>query len=260
MKGRFLFLGTGASAGIPLIGCKCPVCLSPSPYNKRLRSSAFVELAGKRFLIDAGPDFRQQALHHKIDHIDGLLLTHTHFDHIAGIDDLRVFSFKDARSLPCLLSEESLEEIKERYKYFFRPIGEALSVAAQFTFHVLDDEMGKLDFQGVSIGYLSYLQGHMKVTGYRFGNFAYLTDLKQYDDSIFVGLKGVDFLVVSALREGPSEVHLSVEEAVAFSQKVGARRTYLTHLCHAIDHEEVEKRLPQEIRLGFDGCEIRFEA
>lgn len=258
MHGTFLFLGTGGSAGIPVIGCKCPVCKSPSHYNKRLRPAGLIEVGGKRLLVDVGPDFRQQALAQGIDEIDALLLTHTHYDHIAGIDELRLFYLKTKKALPCLLSQESFEELRKRYSYLFQPIGEVPTISAQLEFQILEEEIGQVDFLGLLIQYVSYEQGQMGVTGYRLGDFAYVSDICDYEESIFVGLAGVKTLVLSALSFDPSPVHLTIREAMEFAERVGAKKTWLTHLNHRVHHEETEKLLPPSVRLGYDGLKLEF--
>ena len=256
--GKFLFLGTGASAGVPVIGCKCAVCASTSPYNHRLRPSGLLKIGGHNLLIDVGPDFRTQALKHKIDTLDGLLLTHTHYDHIAGIDDLRIYYLRSGKPLPCLLSRETFKELKDRYHYFFRPVNHAPTLSAQFEFHLLDKEMGEAEFVQTKIGYMSYFQGKMKVNGFRVGDFAYVSDLRDYDASIFAALKGVRKLVLNALQEDPSEIHLTLDEAVAFAEKVGAEETRLTHISHGLEHTGTNRKLPPKIQLGFDGLEMEF--
>ena len=257
MEGTFLFLGTGASAGIPIIGCHCPVCSSHSVHNRRLRPSGLIKLKDKTFLIDVGPDFRQQALLHRIDHLDGLLLTHTHFDHIAGIDELRAYYFQSKKPLPCLLSEESLELLKQRYDYLFEPLQENGSLRAQFQFQALQD-FGRVEFAGYSIDYLSYSQCGMKVTGFRIGPLAYISDIHDYDETVLLALKGVQKLIVSAIGSESSHAHFSVDEAVEFSRKIGAQRTWLTHISHHLDHDAAEHFLPPDIRMGYDGLEISF--
>src|SRR3990167_3054368 len=199
-KGTFLFLGTGGSAGIPMIGCPCAVCTSSDPHNQRLRPSGLLKIAGKSFLIDVGPDFRSQALKYRIHHLDGLFLTHTHYDHIAGIDELRIFYLRSKKPLPCLLSLESLTDLKRRYDYLFQPLEAATSLSAQLDTHVLEADSGSTDFAGIQIGYCSFFQGKMKVTGLRVGNFAYISDIRNYDESVFAQLQGVELLVLSALR------------------------------------------------------------
>ena len=255
MQGSFLFLGTGASAGVPVIGCHCAICSSNSPRNRRLRSSGLIEVGSKRFLIDVGPDFREQALTHKIEKLDGLLLTHTHYDHIAGIDELRIYNIRGQKPMPCLLSKESFADIQKRYDYFFK---EQASMSAQFTFQLLEDGMGSVEFEGMRFDYLSYSQQGMRVNGYRFGSFAYVSDIREYDESIFTSLKGVKQLVLSALRFEPSKVHFSIEEAIEFARIVGASQTYLTHISHNVDYEADSKKLPPGIHLGCDGLKIEF--
>jgi phosphoribosyl 1,2-cyclic phosphate phosphodiesterase len=257
-KGRFLFLGTSASAGVPVIGCKCPVCLSSLPHNRRLRPSGLLNIGNLSFLIDVGPDFREQALKYHIDTLSGLILTHTHYDHIAGIDELRIYYLRSKQKLPCLLSMESLEDLRKRYYYLFQPIGEVPTLSAQLDFTLLEEDMGDIEFLGVKFSYVSYFQGGTKVNGFRVGDFAYISDIRDFDPSIFVGLKGVRKLVVSALRDEPSPLHLSIDEAVAFAREVNAEETRLTHISHVLDHEIVNRRLPPEIQLGYDGLEMEI--
>lgn len=257
MHASFLFLGTGASAGVPIIGCPCAVCHSTNPRNKRLRPSGLLRLGGKVLLIDIGPDFRQQALVHNLTQLDGLLLTHTHYDHVAGIDELRVMNFRQKAPFPCLLSQESLDDLHRRYYYLFQKPSSTASHAAQLACQALEGESGETEFLGLRIQYVSYAQGGMKVTGFRMGNFAYISDIREYAPTIFDALRGVEKLVLSALRAERSPVHLSIAEAAEFAERVGARETYLTHLSHAVDAEHA---LPQGVALGYDGLEVSFDA
>jgi phosphoribosyl 1,2-cyclic phosphate phosphodiesterase len=259
MKGSFLFLGTGASTGVPKIGCKCAVCTSKDPRNQRLRPAGLLKVGGKTILIDVGPDFRQQALKAGIEDLDGLMLTHTHFDHIAGIDELRVFNFRHKKPFPILLSKESSDDLHKRYYYLFRERKEGDSLAVSLDCRVLPSESGEIEFLGIPVRYVSYSQASMKVNGFRIGSFAYVSDIREHSDEIFSALKGVDSLVLSALRDGPSPVHLSLTEAAAFAKKVGAKRTWLTHLSHSIDYETVSAKLPQGMQLGLDGLSLEFE-
>ncbi len=255
---KFLFLGTGGSMGIPVIGCKCAVCTHGGHYNKRKRTSAYIEIDDKRFLIDVGPDFRMQALMYGITQIDGVLLTHTHFDHIAGIDELRIFNFLQKKPLPTLLSASSYEDLQRRYFYLFQTGKEKGSTTAKLDCRLLQSDFGSLDFEGVSVDYASYWQMGMQVNGYRFGKLAYLTDVQRYDEKIFEFLKGVKTLVLSALRYKDSPFHLTIPKAIAFAQKVGAERTFFTHLDHEVEHDTVNAKLPQGIELSYDGLEIGF--
>ncbi len=260
MKGTFLFLGTGASAGVPIIGCTCAVCSSQDPRNQRLRPSGLIRMGDRTLLIDVGPDFRQQALRHRISHLDGLLLTHTHYDHIAGIDELRVLNFRMKKSFPCLLSAASYRDLKTRYYYLFEEEAAPEYKAARLDCHVLPDDQGEIEFLGLKIGYISYTQADMQVNGFRIGDFAYISDIREYNEKIFDSLRGVRTLVLSALRAEPSRVHLTLDEAVAFAERVGAKHTWLTHLSHALDHEKACQLLPSHVQLGYDGLEFSFQA
>lgn len=258
--GTFQFLGTGASAGVPVIGCDCSVCKSTDPLNHRLRPSGLIRIQDKVVVIDVGPDFRFQALKYKIHTLDGVLLTHTHYDHIAGIDEIRAFNIQKKKNIPVLLSQSSLDDLKKRYYYLFQEKERQGSFAAQIEPQILPQDIGSVEFLDLSVQYVSYFQANMNITGYRIGNFAYITDIRKYEHSIFDFLEGVDTLVLSALKEEPSYVHFSFEEAVAFARKVKCKKTWLTHLSHASDHQTACKKLPPDVQLGFDGQEISFYA
>jgi len=258
MKGQFLFLGTGASMGTPVVTCRCAVCCSHDLRNHRMRPSGLMTVGRKRILFDAGPDFRTQALKHNLIDLDAVILTHTHFDHIAGIDDLRVFYFIHHQTLSCLLSEESYEDLKLRYNYFFPKSHSPLTQPSRFNFHILKDDFGHVEFQDLQWDYLSYLQNNMKVTGYRLDTFAYVLDIREYSEKIVDALKGVEVLILSALREPSSPAHLSLNEAVDLSRKVGAKMTWLSHIAHDLEHKEVNQKLPSNIQLAYDGLEIIF--
>ena len=256
MQAKFLFLGTGASGGVPLIGCHCAVCSSAFIFNKRMRSAGLLSVGEKKYLIDVGPDFRAQALQHRIDHLDGVLITHAHADHIAGIDDLRAYYFLTAQKLPCLLSQETFQEIQRRFPYLFIT-GENRSLSAQLDFHFLEKDFGQCDFAGLNLSYLTYFQLEMKVNGFRFGNFAYISDIRTYSEDIFSHLKGSEILVLSALRHQPTQMHFSIEEAIAFSHRVGAKMTYFTHIAHDLDHQNII--LPSGFALSYDGLQLSIE-
>lgn len=258
MEGKFLFLGTGSSMGTPVVTCECAVCLSKDPHDHRMRPAGLMTIDGRRFLFDAGPDFRAQALKYNVRDLNAVIFTHTHFDHIAGIDDLRVFYFIHHKTLPCMLSHESYEDIKLRYDYFFRKSEDNTVGPSRFDFQVLQNDFGTFEFQGLSWNYLSYMQNHMKVTGYRLGKFAYVLDIHDYSEKVIEALKGVEVLVLSALRYTRSPAHLSIEEAVDFSRKVGAKMTWFSHIAHNLEHQEANQKLPPDIRLAYDGLEIIF--
>lgn len=259
MQAKFLFLGTGGSLGVPIVTCKCAVCTSISQFNKRLRPSAFLSIDNKNFIIDVGPDFRSQALHYQIDKLDGVLLTHSHYDHIGGMDDLRVFYFFQKKQLPTLLSQETYESIKLRFHYFFLDELPSLSPKTQLNIQLLEKDFGQTHFEGVSIKYVSYYQKDMKVTGFIFKKtLAYISDIRQFEKSVLTALKGIDILIISALDYTPSNGHFSIQEAIEFSNSVEAKRTFLTHITHHLDHDETNSKLPPNIRLAHDGLELSF--
>ncbi len=254
----FLFLGTGGSAGVPMVGCHCPVCKSDNPHNTRLRPSGLLKINGKTFLIDCGPDLRYQALVHEIDYIDGVLITHTHFDHVGGLDELRTYYLLHGQILPCLVSLETLDGLKKRYDYLFAEKTWGKSLAAQLHFQVLEQDRGKTEFMHQELQYVSYEQGNCPVNGYRFGKFAYISDIRKYPETIFADLQGVETLILSALRETPSQMHFSFSEAIEFSHRVGAKQTYFTHISHETDHEKVNKKLPKGFALAYDGLTLEL--
>ncbi|QVL57273.1 MAG: MBL fold metallo-hydrolase [Simkaniaceae bacterium] len=253
---KLLFLGSGGSMGIPVIGCKCAVCRSTSSYNKRLRPSVLITNGNKRYLIDIGPDYRMQALKYGIDTLDGLLLTHTHYDHIAGLDELRIYTFVQKKPVPCLLSRETLEELKIRYHYFLPPHETDDVHATKLKFQVLEGDEGKTNFEGLPMTYISYDQLGMKVNGFCFGSLAYVTDILDFKEEVFDYLKGIETLVISGRRWEKSKAHLSLEDAMKFSKKTGAKKTYFTHISHEIAHEETKKDLPEGFFLAYDGLEL----
>ena len=242
--------------GVPIIGCQCVVCLSTSPYDQRLRPSVLLKVRGKQFLIDIGLDYRTQALRYQINTLDGVLLTHTHYDHIAGLDELRIYAFRKKKGVPCLMSKETLEELKVRYHYLFPSDESGDLYKAKLSFQELEGKEGETSFEGLQVRYFSYTQMGMSVTGFRFGNLAYVTDIFEYDVGIFEQLEGVDTLIISAIGWEQSKAHLSMEEVMEFAKKAGVKKTYLTHLSHEVHYEKTLKKLPRGFALAYDGMEI----
>ena len=256
MKGILTILGCGASLGVPAIACECSVCRSLDPKNKRLRTSALLEVDGKKVLIDAGPDFRQQALRQGIVHIDGIILTHIHFDHIAGIDDTRVFSFHHQKAVSLLLSESAFEEFRVKYAYFFH---QHTTYIAKFEPEVVQMFPSNVEFAGLEFSLVNYYQGKTEVLGFIIGDLAYITDIKSFDERIFDSLKGIKTLVISALKNQTNEHHLSFDESIEFAKKIGAKKTFLTHLSHEVDYGSASMLLPPNVELCFDGLQLEFE-
>lgn len=257
MQGKLLFLGTGSSAGVPLIGCSCPVCSSTDKRNQRLRSSVLISYGHQQFLIDVGPDFREQALKYNIKQLDGIIITHTHYDHTSGLDDLRPIRYEKKAPLPILASHESLQDIKKRFYYLFP---EKYDASNPFEAHCLPHpRSGEIEFENNHIRYTTYEQGKMHVNGFQFGNLAYLCDIRQFSEDIFNSLSKVKILVIGALKYVPSLMHFSVDEAIDFASKLNVDQVWLTHLSHEIEYTHASAYLPPHIRLAYDGLEIEFD-
>jgi phosphoribosyl 1,2-cyclic phosphate phosphodiesterase len=200
-----------------------------------------------------------QALQYQVTHLDGVLLTHAHQDHTAGIDDLRALCFRKSQPMPVLLSEETAKEIQIRYAYIFQTGHPYEKSAPKMHLYILEHLNGKMDFEKVVIQYVSYFQGGMKVNGFRFGSLAYLTDVCDYSPTIFEQLKGVKTLIISALRYIKSPLHLSVDEAIDFAKRLEVEKAWLTHLSHDLEHERTNAYLPPFIKCAYDGLEIEFD-
>ncbi|MCF7806625.1 MAG: MBL fold metallo-hydrolase [Simkaniaceae bacterium] len=251
-------LGSGSSTGIPVIGCNCSVCKSSNPRNQRLRSSLLIEIENKILVVDTSPDFRAQALSNQIQHIDGVIITHMHYDHIAGIDDLRIFNYRTKMAIPILMHASSYEDFQKKYFYLLKKDIEGMSKKAQLALKVIDGDRGDCEFLSIPIHFFTYEQAMMKVLGFRIHDFAYVTDIRTYSDTIFSDLENVKTLIVSALRESDSPVHFNIKEAIAFAQKVGAEKTYFIHMGHEVEHERISEQLPEGIALSYDGLKIHF--
>lgn len=252
---RVTFLGTGTSHGIPMIGCDCAVCRSDNPRNQRLRPSIYVESENQCVLVDATPDFRAQALRANIRRVDTVLMTHTHADHIFGLDDLRAFTARDGRKMPVYGSPHSIEAIKRVFPYACteKPAWAGLP---SFELRVVEPHQ---DFEvgGLKLRALPLLHGRMTVYGFLFGReLAYVIDCNVVPPEVVAAIRGVTLLVLDALRHRPHPSHLTIEEARAVAEQVGAPLTLFTHLCHEAEHEAVERDLPPHVRVAYDGMKI----
>ena len=252
---KLTFLGTGTSVGVPTIGCQCEVCQSTDPHDKRLRCSALIETPATRVLIDVGPDFRQQMLPLEFKKIDAVLLTHIHYDHVGGIDDLRPFcQFGEVNIYADKITSDGL---MQTVPYCFAE--HRYPGAPKINLHTITPHQS-LHVNELEIMPFTVMHGKLPIMGYRFGDLTYITDMKTISDEDFEYIRGTKTLVVNALRYTPAHhSHQSVDDAVEFSRKVGAEKTWLVHSCHDIGlHAEVNKKLPAEIQLAFDGQEIFF--
>jgi len=205
--------------------------------------------------VDTTPDFREQALRINLEKVDGIILTHMHFDHTAGIDDTRVYVFQHKPPIPLLLSKESYDEFMVRYHYFFQ---ERAVVTAKVDPIILEHFPQRRTFLGIEFEFVTYFQGKMGVIGFKVGDFAYITDIKTYDESIFDSLQGVNTLVISALKEEVTPFHLSFKESIDFAKRVHAKKTYLTHLSHDVNYLNNYPNFPSSVEFAYDGLKIEF--
>lgn len=257
-SGRLILLGTGSSMGVPVVGCECQVCQSNHPKNIRNRCCALIEFNDKTFLVDCGPDFHRQGLKHHITSLDGVIFTHAHFDHIAGIDELRLYFFRRQAPLPALALESTYQDLQTRFAYLFKKPEKKESVAAQFDFTQLCSSRGQIDFEGLPLQFFSFHQGSMEVMGFRLGSLAYVCDIKTYPASLVKDLQGVETLVLSALRRRSSHVHFSIDQALEFADQLGVSELYLTHLDHEVDFEKEQENLPEGRFLAYDDQVLNF--
>ena len=254
---RLTFLGTGTSQGVPVIGCDCAVCCSADARDNRTRTSAMVEVGDKRFVIDAGPDFREQMLREGVSHITAILLTHKHKDHIGGLDDVRALNFVDypqaIHTVHIYGMHDSCSCVRKDYDYAFSD--NPYRGVPQMVLHEFDTE--PFEIEGVEIVPIRGAHSRFEVTGFRFGRLAYLTDFKEIDNKELSKLQGVELLVVNALRFEPHDSHFSVEEALQVIERVAPQRAYLTHMSHDIGlHCVANLRLPEGVEFAYDGLKI----
>ncbi len=248
-------LGSGTSMGVPTLGCKCRVCASTDPRDKRTRPSIAVQYEGRCVLIDSGPDFRQQALREGIDHIDAVLYTHAHADHILGLDDLRPLSFQRTEKIPLYADQATASVLERMFEYTFSDSNK-YPFKARVALQPLTDVTPLF---GINFRRVPLLHGQLQTVGFRFGSAAYLTDMSDIPESSFPLLENLDVLILDALRLTPHPSHANVEQALKFIERIQPRQAYFTHMSHEILHAEVEPTMPANVRLTYDGLRIPFE-
>lgn len=246
------FLGTGTSHGVPRILCECPTCRSTDPRNQRLRASVLVQTGGQHLLIDTSIDFRQQCLTYRIPRIDAVLYTHHHVDHIFGLDDLRVYNVLQKSKIPCYGSPETMRNLRHIFSYIFEypeipggiPLIDLIEVESEF-------HIGPTAILPIPI-----FHGRLPIYAYRIGGFVYATDCSAIPDASLSLMAGTDVLVLDCLRRKPHPTHFHLEAAVDVARKIGARKTFFTHMSHDIEHMEMSSLLPEGIYFAYDGLEL----
>lgn len=248
---RVLFLGTGTSTGVPEIGCQCKVCRSTDKRDKRMRSSLLVEIEEKTLLIDCGPDFRYQMLSNNISHLDAVLITHEHYDHVGGLDDLRPLSRE--KSMDIFAEENVLKTVVKKMPYVFRDHWHP--ALPHFSIHRIEVE--PFEAATIPIIPIRVIHGHLPILGYRIGNMAYLTDMKELPEEEYKKLTGLDLLIVEALREEIHPSHETIGEALEKIERIAPKRAFLTHMSHQAGlYVEAESKLPPNVHYAYDGLSI----
>lgn len=252
---KITFLGTGTSQGIPIIGSKHPVCLSQNSKDKRLRVSVMIEWDDYRYIVDCGPDFRQQMLSNDVDRIDGILFTHEHNDHVIGLDDIRPFYFRQS-DISVYAEDRVIDELKKRFEYVFQEENKYPG-APTLDVNLVDVESFKL--KNMEVQPIRVYHNKLPVFGYRMNDFAYVTDAKTIPDSEMEKLKGLKVLVLNALRLKPHHSHFNLEEALEIISILKPEKAYLTHISHLLGfHDDVEAELPDNVHLAYDNLQIQI--
>jgi len=251
---RLTFLGTGTSTGVPTLACHCRVCTSRDPHDQRTRPSLLVQFGGRVLVIDTTPDFRAQALREKLDRLDAVLFTHSHADHILGLDDVRSFYFRQQKPIPIYADAYCMSEIHRTFKYIFDADYPYGGVAR------LDPRLieGPFEVDGLKVLPVPVLHGHLPILGFRIDGVAYLTDVSEIPESSYPLLEGLEVLILDALRPRPHPTHLTVEQALRVMERLKVPRGYCTHIAHELGHEETNARLPSHVRLAYDGLQLEI--
>jgi phosphoribosyl 1,2-cyclic phosphate phosphodiesterase len=253
---KVTFLGTGTSQGVPVIGCDCPVCSSLDFRDKRTRCALHLEIDGKSIVIDTGPDFRFQMLREKITKLDAVLFTHEHKDHTAGLDDIRPFNFSQKKDMPIYGSKKVLNQIKREYSYIFEEV-KYPGVPSVVPYEITNNTFTAEEIPVIPIQVMHY---RLPVFGFRFKDFTYITDAKQIEPKEIEKIKGTKILVLNALQKSHHISHLTLDEAIQLTEIIQPEMAYFTHISHKLGtHQEIEKELPDYIKLAYDGLKIYID-
>jgi len=240
---------------VPTIGCSCAVCRSTDPHDRRTRPSVLIEYSGKFVLIDTTPDFREQAIREGIHQLDAVLYTHTHADHILGIDDLRPLSFRRSSGIPLYARPEAAEFLRNMFRYIF-DANYKFGGIAKVELRTIN---GVMELFGARFEPVTVIHGDAEIYGYRFGSAAYLTDHSEIPEASFNQLQDLDILFLDALRDKPHPTHSTVENSLRIVERLQPKRAFFTHICHDLPHEATNARLPDTVRLSYDGMKLEFE-
>lgn len=247
------FLGTGTSQGVPVIGCQCAVCRSLDFRDKRLRTSIHIEVDGKSFVVDTGPDFRQQMLREQIDRLDAVIFTHAHRDHTAGLDDVRAYNFMQQMDMPVYGTLPTLAQLRVEYAYAFAEVN--YPGIPRLQLHEVDHH--PFEIQGVKIIPLPVMHLRLPVLGFRIGNFSYITDANHIPEETMAALKGTEILVLNALQRETHISHFNLSEAIDMVHRIKPKKAYFTHISHKLGlHATVDDELPNNIHLSYDGLQL----
>jgi phosphoribosyl 1,2-cyclic phosphate phosphodiesterase len=250
---KIVVLGSGTSSGVPTIGCPCAVCHSPDPRDNRTRPSILIEHEGRNIVIDTTPDFRAQVLREHVGHLEAVLFTHAHADHILGFDDIRPFNGVQRAKIPVYASEDTLDSLRRIFTYVFDNVNRNTFIPKIDT----HDHRGEpFELFGLEVEPIPLLHGNQPIYGYRIGPFAYLTDHSEIPETSMEKLHGLEVLFLDALRYRPHPTHSTVETALCNIERLQPRRAYFTHICHDLPHAATEATLPENIRLSYDGLRI----
>ncbi|MGX5687882.1 MBL fold metallo-hydrolase [Arcticibacter tournemirensis] len=249
------FLGTGTSQGVPVIGCDCPVCSSEDPRDKRLRTSVMLQINQKTIVVDTGPDFRYQMLRAKVKSLDAILLTHEHKDHIAGLDDVRAFNYRQQRAMDVYARPQVQEALKREFYYAFSE--KKYPGVPLINLH--DIGISRFSIAGADIVPIEVMHYRLPVLGFRIGEFTYITDAKTIEPKEIEKIKGTKVLVINALQRGHHISHFTLDEAISFAQEIKAEKTFFTHISHNLGrHQDVNRELPEGIELAYDGLTLEL--
>lgn len=257
-SGKVILLGTGTSVGVPMVGCHCAVCTSDDPRNSRTRTGVVVEAPEGNLLIDTSPELRLQLVRERIEMIDAVLFTHSHADHLFGLDDLRIFGLYTNRATPLYCEENVERQIRTSFGYAFAPPDPHAHRGATPLLRFERIGVEPFNLLGLAVRPIRLIHGRLPILGFRFRDFAFCTDVSHIPDESWPLMEGLDVLVISALREKPHPAHFNVEQALEAVRRLRPKRTYLTHISHHLEHEATNRRLPPGVALAYDGLRFDF--